>query len=79
MKEIKYIILCRVCENFCDSILLRLRFRNVINYDFGSAKAKSYGSGSATLIASLLFLMYYTVDFNLHFIFLLFYPLIAGS
>ncbi len=48
----------------------------VINYDFGSAKAKSYGSGSATLIASLLFLMYYTVDFNLHF---LFYPLVAGS
>ena len=50
-----------------------------INYSSGSAKAKrygSYGSGSATLIASLLFLMYYTVDFNLHF---LFYPLIAGS
>jgi hypothetical protein len=28
MKEIQYTILFCVCKNFCDSIFLRLRFRN---------------------------------------------------
>ncbi len=55
MKEIWYTILICDCENFCDSILLRLRFRipgTVLNFSSGSAKTKSYGSGSgaATLI-----------------------------
>jgi hypothetical protein len=30
MKEIKYTILYRVLENFCDSILLRFRDRNYL-------------------------------------------------
>jgi hypothetical protein len=41
MKEIRYTILCCVCENFYDSILL-------INYGSGSAKAKSYDFGSSS-------------------------------
>jgi hypothetical protein len=42
MKEIKHTILYCVCEIFCDSILLRFRFR------YGK-KNDSYSSGSATL------------------------------
>ncbi len=54
MKEIKYTFLYFVCENFCDSILLRIRFRQgpKLNYGSDSATAKSfdsYSSGSATL------------------------------
>ncbi len=32
--EIKYTILYRVCEDFCDSILLRFRSRSVIKLRF---------------------------------------------
>jgi hypothetical protein len=42
MKEIKYTILYVVCENFCDSILLRfrVRFRLLARYGSSSASQK---------------------------------------
>jgi hypothetical protein len=46
MKEIKYIILYCVCENFCDSIVLGYGSGTVVNYGSGSGTVVNYGSGS---------------------------------
>jgi hypothetical protein len=55
MKEIKYTVLYCVCENFCDSILLRFRGSGtgtLINYGSGSDILARYGSGSSSGSAS---------------------------
>ncbi len=47
MREIKYTVFYCVCENFCDSIFLRFRFRQAKSYG-------SYSSGSATVHGTVL-------------------------
>ncbi len=57
MKEIKYNFILCVCENFCDTILLRFQNRNLLWFEFRLFdklrflfhRARSYGSyGSST-------------------------------